>query len=209
MRIRQSISMVRADAMSLALAAVLLLSLLGGSAAQFFEQCNQVRGETLRLHIVANSDTDEDQRQKLLVRDALLREYAPLLSQADNVEAAESFAGFLLGAIHRTAEKTLREDGCEDPVTVSLTRMYFDTRTYDEGITLPAGEYTALRVVIGSGGGHNWWCVMYPPLCLPAAVADGEAGRVEREIEALSDQPGYQARFAVVEWAEKLRARFG
>lgn len=198
--------MARADAMALAMAAVLLLSLLGGSAVRFLEQCSRVRQDTLRLHIVAHSDTEEDQRQKLLVRDALLQEYAPLLSRADSVEAAEYFAGFLLGEMRRTAEKTLREAGSEQPVEVSLTRMEFDTRTYEEGITLPAGEYTALRVVIGSGGGHNWWCVMYPPLCLPAAVADGDARRVEQEIQALSAGPCYQARFAVAEWAEKLRS---
>lgn len=90
---------------------------------------------------------------------------------------------------------------------VSLTEMYFDTRTYEDGITLPAGEYAALRVVIGEGGGHNWWCVMYPPLCLPAAAA-GHGGETRQRIESLSSSPGYEARFAVVEWAERLPGAF-
>ena len=89
----------------------------------------------------ANSDTEEDQRHKLLVRDALLEEYSELLGRAESAEAAERFAHFLLEDIRRTAEKTLREADDEHPVEVSLTEMYFDTRTYEDGITLPAGEY--------------------------------------------------------------------
>lgn len=168
---RQRDSRLRSDAISLAMAAVLILLLSLTAAARFFDRCERVRGETLRLHIVANSDTEEDQRHKLLVRDALLEEYSELLGRAESAEAAERFAHFLLEDIRRTAEKTLREADDEHPVEVSLTEMYFDTRTYEDGITLPAGEYAALRVVIGEGGGHNWWCVMYPPLCLPAAAA--------------------------------------
>lgn len=173
---RQRDSRLRSDAISLAMAAVLILLLSLTAAARFFDRCERVRGETLRLHIVANSDTEEDQRHKLLVRDALLEEYSELLGRAESAEAAERFAHFLLEDIRRTAEKTLREADDEHPVEVSLTEMYFDTRTYEDGITLPAGEYAALRVVIGEGGGHNWWCVMYPPLCLPAAAA-GHGGR--------------------------------
>ena len=204
---RQKDSRFRSDAISLAMAAVLILLLSLTAAARFFDRCERVRGETLRLHIVANSDTEEDQRHKLLVRDALLEEYSGLLGKAESAGAAERFAHFLLEDIRRTAEKTLREADDEHPVEVSLTEMYFDTRTYEDGITLPAGEYAALRVVIGEGGGHNWWCVMYPPLCLPAAAA-GQGGEARQRIESLSASPGYEARFAVVEWAERLREHF-
>ncbi len=200
-------SQIRADATALAMALVLILAMFLTAATRFFDRCEQVRGDTLRLHIVANSDTAQDQQNKLLVRDALLSEYSEMLGAAESEEAAERFASFLLDDIGRTAEKTLRTAGDEHAVQVSLARMYFDTRTYDDGITLPAGEYTALRVVIGDGGGHNWWCVMYPPLCIPAATAK-EASEVEQRIESLSASPGYETRFALVEWAEKLRERF-
>ena len=137
---RQKLSQIRSDAIALAMAVVLILSLTLTVAARFFERCEQVRGETLRLHIIANSDTDTDQQNKQLVRDALLDEYSQLLGAADSEEAAERFASFLLEDIRRTAEKTLREAGDGHDVRVSLTEMYFDTRTYDDGITLPAGN---------------------------------------------------------------------
>ena len=112
---RQKDSRFRSDAISLAMAAVLILLLSLTAAARFFDRCERVRGETLRLHIVANSDTEEDQRHKLLVRDALLEEYSGLLGKAESAGAAERFAHFLLEDIRRTAEKTLREADDEHP----------------------------------------------------------------------------------------------
>ncbi|MPN00474.1 hypothetical protein SDC9_147669 [bioreactor metagenome] len=194
--------MTRTDRFALTLFVTLMLSMLLLSFDSFASQCAAVRQNTLRLHIIANSDSAEDQQHKLLVRDALLQEYSALLSGSDAEQAAR-FAEFLRDDITLTARKTLQAAGDLNNVAVSVTDMYFDTRTYEDGVTLPAGTYTALRVVIGAGKGKNWWCVMYPPLCIPVAT-EKQAAEVEDQIRTLSDEPCYQAKFAVVEAFEKL-----
>lgn len=194
--------MTKTDRFALTLFLTLMLSMLLLSFDSFAAQCAAVRQNTLRLHIIANSDSDVDQQHKLLVRDALLSEYSALLGGADAQQAAR-LAEFLSGDITLTAEKTLQAAGDYHNVSVGVTDMYFDTRTYEDGVTLPAGAYTALRVVIGEGKGRNWWCVMYPPLCIPVAT-EKQAAAVEDQIRTLSGEPCYQAKFAVVEAFEKL-----
>lgn len=196
--------MTKTDRFALTLAVTLVLTVLLLSVDGFAAHCDAVRQNTLRLHIIANSDDTQDQQNKLLVRDALLKNYSTLLSGADADEAAR-FAEFLSDDITITAKKTLQAVGDYHDVAVSVTNMYFDTRTYEDGVTLPAGDYTALRVVIGEGKGKNWWCVMYPPLCIPVAT-EKQAAEVEGQIRELSDEPCYEAKFAVVEAFEKLTA---
>lgn len=194
--------MNKTDRFALTLALTLIFFMLLLSVESFAERCFAIRGETLRLHIVANSDSENDQRLKLLVRDKILKEYSQLLS-GENSSHAASLAEFLSKDITITTEKLLQSYGDYSDVSVSVENMYFDTRTYDNKVTLPAGDYTALRIVIGEGKGHNWWCVMYPPLCIP--VASGEqAKEVEQEIKALQETPSFKAKFAVVELAERL-----
>lgn len=199
--------MTKTDRFALVLFLTLMLSMLLLSIDSFAAQCAAVRQNTLRLHIVANSNSAEDQRHKLLVRDALLGAYSELLGGRDAAQAAY-FAEFLSDDIALTAQKTLRAAGDTHGVSVGVTDMYFDTRTYEDGVTLPAGTYTALRVVIGEGQGQNWWCVMYPPLCIPVAT-EKQAADVEAQIRTLSGEPCYQAKFAVVEAFERLVKRGG
>lgn len=199
--------MTKTDRFALTLFLTLMLSMLLLSFDSFAAQCAVVRQNTLRLHIIANSDSTEDQQHKLLVRDALLDTYSELLG-GSNADQAARFAEFLSDDIALTAQKTLRTAGDNHDVAVSVTDMYFDTRTYEDGVTLPAGTYTALRVVIGEGKGKNWWCVMYPPLCIPVAT-EKQAAEVEEQIRTLSVEPCYQAKFAVVEAFEKLMEKGG
>ena len=194
--------MTKTDRFALTLFLTLMLSMLLLSFDSFAAQCAAVRQNTLRLHIIANSDSTEDQQHKLLVRDALLTAYSGLLGSS-NAAQATRFANFLSDDIALTAQKTLRAAGDSCDVAVGVTDMYFDTRTYEDGVTLPAGTYTALRVVIGEGKGQNWWCVMYPPLCIPVAT-EKQAAEVEAQIRTLSGEPYYVAKFAVVEAFEKL-----
>jgi stage II sporulation protein R len=182
------------------LAVLILLTGYAGFDA-FYRQCSAVRENTLRLHVIANSDSAVDQQNKLLVRDAVLEEYALALSAGGTIDAAVAVTESLTDAIALTATKTLRDVGCTDGVTASVVTMYFDTITYDTGETMPAGEYQALRIVIGEGNGHNWWCVMYPPLCVPAATAGGED--IER-IEQLNEGEHLTVKFAAVELYEKI-----
>ena len=152
----------------------LLIALLFGAVLRMSAlqiECDGIRESVLRLHVLANSDTAEDQQLKLDVRDRLLEVGGELFSQAKNREDAIKSAESHLAYLQKEAEKVVQAEGYQYPVEVRLEETYFTTRSYGE-ITLPAGNYQALRVVIGEGEGHNWWCVMFPPLCLSAASED-------------------------------------
>lgn len=194
--------MSKADRSTLTLIFTLVFAMAFASISGFAAQCDTVRGETLRLHIIANSDSKTDQANKLLVRDAVLAEYSELLS-GKTAEQAALFADFLKDEMELTAEKTLAEVNCYDSVKAEVTEMFFDTKSYRDGITMPAGKYTALRLVIGDGKGQNWWCVMYPPLCIPACAGD-EAQKVTEDILMLEHQPAIKIKFAAVELAQKI-----
>ena len=192
-----------------ALGAGLLLAMLITPLAGFGQRYAQVRQEVLRLHILANSDSEADQALKLRVRDAVLEETGGLFAAAGTLEEAQAAALENLPAIEAAARRALAEAGSDAPVKAELTRMYFNTREYGEDTTLPAGEYQALRLSIGEARGRNWWCVMFPPLCVPAAeatVEGQESKAAEEDIEALNQEPHYRLSFAVVEWLEELAA---
>ncbi|MBO5907719.1 MAG: stage II sporulation protein R [Clostridia bacterium] len=124
--------------------------------------------DTLRLHILAASDSKEDQKLKLMIRDKLLSEYGEQLSTGKNVDEAINLADGKLEEIETSVEEWIKEAGYSYSAEVTLTEEWYDTREY-ENFTLPCGIYTSLRVKIDGGEGKNWWCVMYPPLCLSAA----------------------------------------
>ena len=171
----------------------------------FGEECSFIRENTLRLHILANSDSPADQALKLKIRDAVLSCSGELFSGCDTRQKMISAAQEQLPKIQQVAEQTALHNGYELPVTVSVTDMFFETRRYDH-VILPAGTYTAVRIELGAAAGKNWWCVLYPPLCVSAA----QTGFTEEEAQ-ISDSllqqdalPRYRARLAVVEWWETL-----
>ena len=129
-----------------------------------------IYGEVIRLHVLAESDGEADQENKLAVRDAILEAYGEALSAADLASAAETVAAHI-PAIKELAEQTLVTRGCTAPVTVTFEDEYYPARVY-ETLTFPAGTYRSLRVVIGEGEGKNWWCVLFPPMCVGAASGD-------------------------------------
>ena len=166
----------------------------------------------VRLHILADSDSEEDQRLKLMVRDAILASSDELFVPYSTSEEARIALSGQLDRIKEIADNTLAENGSDDTVTCELREMSFDRRIYKD-FAVPAGNYTALRVTIGSGEGHNWWCVMYPPLCVPcagAALTDEEimekyGGELsEEDILMLTEEADYEARLYIVELIEKL-----
>ncbi|NLT58073.1 MAG: stage II sporulation protein R [Clostridiales bacterium] len=124
----------------------------------------ELSGCVIRLHIRAESDAEEHQRLKLLVRDALSALLNDGLSAAASKQEALHLLEGRLDEIEAVAERTLRAQGCTAPVAAALAEQHFPLRRYGE-LTLPAGRYTALTLTIGGGQGQNWWCVMYPPLC--------------------------------------------
>ena len=123
----------------------------------------------LRFHVLANSDREEDQQVKLQVRDAIGEYIEPLIADSTDLEETESIVNDNLSQIVDVAEKTLEEAGYTYGATAKLTDCDFPVKTYGE-YTFPAGEYRALEVSLGQGEGHNWWCVLYPPLCFVDAT---------------------------------------
>jgi stage II sporulation protein R len=126
--------------------------------------------DTVRLHILANSDSQEDQALKLRLRDEVLKEFGKSLSVFESVDEAENELSEKLNDIKVFADKKLYDFGYGYKTEVTLSKEWYDTREYD-GFSLPCGYYTSLRIIIGEGEGKNWLCVMFPPLCLDAAVS--------------------------------------
>ena len=173
---------------------------------------DELADKVVRLHVLANSDSEEDQALKLRVRDAVLEQATAILEQsADRREAESRLRGQLL-ELERIAAKEIAAEGYDYPVTVNLENTDFPTKEYD-GFTLPAGEYLALRVIIGEGKGQNWWCVVFPPLCT-AASADVPAsalaaGFSEEEVRLITEEnQGYVLKFKAVEWWETLKEKW-
>ena len=184
------------------------LALLLGGFAGFAEECDEIPSEVLRLHIPANSDSPRDQEIKLALRDCVLQEYGTQLSGARSREEAADTVRGLLPEIEKTCCEFLSQQGVDYGAEAELTEMYFPTRRYEQA-TLPAGEYQALRITLGSGDSHNWWCVMYPSLCVPNAcdvTADEETaedafGKPEQDL--LRHHERYAVKLKCVEWLEK------
>ena len=163
----------------------------------------------LRLHVVANSDSQGDQARKLLVRDAVLSRASQLLDGADDRQSAEAALAPHLDELAQAGADALARTGNHDPVAVTLADQWFPTKEYD-GFSLPAGQYRALRVTIGAGAGHNWWCVVFPPLCL-ASVAEesvetaAEGVLSENQVALITGRDGgYVLKFKLIEWWEEL-----
>ena len=164
----------------------------------------------VRLHVLANSDSEEDQALKLKVRDRILQEAQGLVGETADKAAALRQLSAAIPALQAAAEDEVLRQGYHYPVSLCITNMYFNTREY-KTITLPAGNYDALRVTIGSGKGKNWWCVVFPPMCLAAATEKADASaQLEAvlppdELEIVENADRYEVRFKLVEWFESAR----
>lgn len=180
------------------------------SSVLFAGRCEKISGSVVRLHILANSDGDADQAVKLSVRDALLKKNASLLSDGVNTENAAEYFEVSKEELENTANEVLKENGFSYNAKIKLCYEFYPTRTYGD-LTFPSGKYTSVKVVLGEGEGHNWWCVMFPPLCVPAAT--GEVSTKEDELseyitedgkEILESDTKYEVRFKLLEWWGKL-----
>jgi stage II sporulation protein R len=138
------------------------------------------RSNLIRLHVIANSDSSRDQIVKLRVRDRLIKATEPLLIKVEDPAQAETILRSNLQLLEETARQELARNGQTIPVTVTMGKFVFPDRVYPFGV-LPAGEYKGLRVVLGKGAGKNWWCVLYPPLCLLEKDAPVVKGAVPAE----------------------------
>ncbi len=153
--------------------------------------------DTVRLHILAPSDSAEDQELKIYIRDKVLEKYSGLLSEASSTEDAKARLYASLESIKSDCKAWILDTGCDYSVEVSLTEEWYNTREYDD-FTLPAGNYYSLKIVLGEGEGQNWWCVMYPPLCLDCALSDSSTDFSEEEYKLISES-GYNVKFKLLE----------
>lgn len=191
----------------------------------------------IRLHVLANSDTEEDQTLKLRVRNEILTALADVSENAKDADDAETVYTSCLPMLESIARQTVTDAGYDYDCRVTLTREAYPVRTYDDGntcYTLPAGTYRSLRVMIGEAAGANWWCVLFPPLCLslaaektypegdaiPVSVDESEradtsyeqllaVGFTPYEISLISGEgsPKTVVKFRIVEWFRKLFAK--
>ena len=160
---------------------------------------SSISGKLVRFHVIAVSDDEYEQQLKLRVRDAVLEYISPRLEGAESSSQAREILADELDNIRETAQAVSEGRG----VTVTLTRENYPTKSY-EGFTLPAGEYDSLRVILGEGQGHNWWCIVFPPVCLSAAQADTVEEQLgEEDFRLISEDGGYELRFKALElWGE-------
>lgn len=163
--------------------------------------------DTVRLHILANSDTKEDQELKIKIRDDILTEFSDELTEISSKEEAELKIGSLLTEIECFAKTKVEKYGYSYDVSAKLSEEWYDTREY-ENFTLPKGYYTSLRVIIGEGEGKNWWCVMYPPLCVDIATEkapkDDAIKKYSKSEVTLITKKGYNAKFKILEVASSI-----
>ena len=192
---------------ALMLAAALILT----SGAVALHTQSQLADKVVRLHVLANSDSDEDQALKLEVRDAVLAQATEALKGVESREEACRRLRAILPELRQTALDTAAAAGYDYAIRVELAETSFPTKTYD-GFALPAGEYLALRVLIGEAAGQNWWCVVFPPLCTAAAsdvpAVALNAGLTDQEVALITEvDEGYILKFKSVELWQALKAR--
>lgn len=192
--------------------------LLGVAIALFatsWASCRQQELETrvVRLHVLANSDSAQDQALKLDVRDAVLAQASMYLTHCHSTQQAKEVLSQHLQSLADTAAQTIAQKGYDYAVKVSLERTYFPTKVYAD-FSLPAGEYQGLRVEIGRAEGHNWWCVVFPPLCFSSVSEQSEtalrSGLTEDDLALLTgEDQGYVFRFQCLEWFGQLKQWLG
>lgn len=198
---------MKKQTISLVLSVLCVLTVTGCAVLQSQQQ--RMAEKLIRLHVVANSDAAEDQRVKLVVRDAVLAEAGALLADASDARAA--IAGGL-PQLEAAANAALRAEGSADTARVSFRRELFPTRVYST-FSLPAGVYPSLRVTLGEGNGHNWWCVIFPSLCTPAtadgfAAAAAAGGFTQAEIALMTQaEESYSVKFRSLELLQALKTR--
>ena len=191
--------------LTLAIFAAILLLVVGLLPVHGEEE---IYDKVVRLHVLANSDSEEDQAVKLKVRDAILAITVPLLQNCETKEEAVALLEENQTLFVEAAQAVLQEEGFDDTVSIEMGLEEYPTRTYDS-LCFPAGEYISMRVSLGTGEGQNWWCCLFPPLCLGAATVRDEDAEdacisvgftpTQYKIITESDKPVYRARFKILE----------
>lgn len=189
------------------LVCVIVISILF-SNMMFESTCRMLEDDVLRLHIRANSDSTQDQNLKITVRNAVLEKVSPLYENVKTKEEAEKITVDNLDYIKQIAEATIKSEGFDYKANVAVTEEFFDTRYYDD-FTMPAGVYKTLLITIGKGKGNNWWCVMYPTLCVGASSRECMKSDLSEDEYDVVTSGEYHFRFKTVEIFKKICNFFG
>ena len=174
------------------------------SMSHFSAACDDLRQNVLRLHIIANSDSDADQQLKLKIRDEILRETDGLFENSKNLQEAQNTVCDNLKFFEAVANEVIAENGFDYTATASFGTSEFSTRYYDD-FTLPAGEYQSLIITLGEAKGKNWWCVVYPTVCIPAAKGELNDTVSDESAQIAKGGKRFIMRFKTVEIYEKIK----
>lgn len=192
----------------LALLAGLIIAIIISSENAFAKDLQDISDSVVRLHILANSDSAEDQALKLKVRDAILSETSYIFTEGKTRLEAEQLIVDNMDKIQIIAERVIAENGYSYPVKCELKYMEFNERKYDN-ITLPAGYYDALRITIGEAKGKNWWCVMYPQFCVSPSIRQKDLKSFSSsEVKIMKQPTKYKVRFKCVDWFNSIKRKF-
>ena len=183
--------------------ASLLLALCFSLCLGTWAQAKQssLSSSLVRLHVIAVSDDEYEQALKLRVRDGVLSYISPKLRNVKSAQQAQEIIKSELDGIKAAAESSAEGRSVE----VTLSQEYYPTRNYEK-FSLPAGKYQSLRVILGEGEGHNWWCVVFPPLCLSAAEQEQAVESMSEDMRGIvTEEDGYEYKFRILElWGELM-----
>ena len=193
---------------------VILLCILALISVMPVHGEQEIYDSVVRLHVLANSDSEQDQALKLLVRDCVIEVTRPMLEGCESRDQAIEILQDNTDVLQAAAQAVVKEQGYDYPVTVLLGEESYPTRSY-ESCCFPSGTYVSLRVCIGEAEGQNWWCVLFPPLCLSAASAEDESSNEDAFISVgltgeqykvitETDNVKYRIRFKVLEAIQEL-----
>lgn len=177
------------------------------SVVEFESTCSMLEQDVLRLHILANSDTQADQQLKLDVRDKVLTYISPLYESVSTKDEALEITEDNLELIENIALSVVQDYGCDYSVQAKVMSRFFDTRYYED-FTMPAGVYDTLQIEIGQAKGKNWWCVMYPTLCVGASTKESMKDDLTLEEYEVISSPNLEFKFKIVEYFEKISELF-
>ena len=172
---------------------------------------NKIYTDIIRLHVIANSDSDADQALKLSVRDELLTQVKELLSDCKDTQSAHNLLSSNLKNLESNAQNVICSLGFEYDVSTSLNCEFYPTKEYGE-LKLPCGEYKSLKVIIGEGEGQNWWCVLFPPVCTGSASVKeelSETGFTSNQIKLITetDSENYEVKFKCLEYLSQIKEK--
>lgn len=178
------------------------------SFARFELRCDDLRDNLLRLHIIANSDSTDDQNIKLAVRDAILESSVDIFKDCSSVDDAIEVAKSQVQVFNGIANNVLRNADFNYEANTTVEEQYFNTRTYDD-FTLPAGNYNSLVINLGDSQGKNWWCVVFPCVCVPSATDSDLSDSVpEKAVSTAENAEKYKIKFKTVEIYEEIKNFF-